>query len=216
MELLPNISDNEEEKEELPNNTEEVIENKEEIKEQPFIEIEIPEKKPRKKKKKKIIENIIEDNLPLIEPNDNKQYHIDEQEKTRNLIKETIKNELYEVKQIKKPKTKKPLSEKQKAHIERMRLKAKQNRDDKERIKKLEEQLKLKNDIDTEKIDTYIKNKIKEQKISTPPPPSPKPKPEPKPEPVKFITSNLNPRYSRIQRQRKQQKEINYDDLFNY
>ena len=101
-----------------------------------------------------------------------------------------------------------------------MRLKAKQNRDDKERIKKLEEQLKLKNDIDTEKIDTYIKNKIKEQKISTPPPPSPKPKPEPKPEikpePVKFITSNLNPRYSRIQRQRKQQKEINYDDLFNY
>ena len=216
MDLLPHISDNEEEDENKP---EEVIEEK---KETPFIEIEIPEKPKRKRKKKKIVEEIIENNIPLIKPKEEKEHHISEQEKTRNLIKDTIQNELYEVKQIKKTKTKKPLSEKQKAHMERMREKAKIKRDDKQRIKDLEEKLKLKNDIDTEKIDTYIKNKIKEEKPLPPPKPIIKTEAKPviipkkKEEPVKFITSNLNPSYSRIQRNRKKQGEYDYDSLFNY
>jgi len=221
MNKLPTISDDEEEpeifKEEEPK-----IEEEPKVEENPFIEIPVMEVKPKKKKKKKkIVEEIIEDN-ELIEPQLHKEEHLTEQEKTRNLIKETIKNELNEVKQIKKPKVKRPLTDKQKAHLENMRNRAKEKRDEKKRIKELEEKLKIKDDINKEKVDIYIKNKIDEERKKVIPPPTPKIKPQEKPKetpppvvkiaptPVlprkKFITSNLG----------RKKRNNQYDNLFRF
>jgi hypothetical protein len=225
MDLLPPIDFSDEEteteilKEEIVKKETEITSEKEEEKiEYPFIEIPIKEKK-KKKRIKKIVSEIDENNI--IEPSFNNISQLTEEEKTRDLIKETIKNEMYEIKQIKKVKIKKPLSEKQLLHLDNMRKKAKDKRDEKLRIKELEDKLKLKDDISKEKMDTYIKNKIEEEhkkiKKETIEPVKIIKKEIQLPVkktmvPSKFITSNLNPINSRKQKH----TDYNYDNLFNY
>ena len=187
MDLMPNIEIIEEVKEIEPvEEIEETIDVKEETKvEEKEIKIEeeispepkeknpfVKKKVSRKKKTKKIIDEILQENETLLNLNES-TYHKKELEETRKIIQECIKDELVNVKQhkpVKRERKKKPMTEKQEAHMEHMRKIRIQKKEERNRLLNLEKEL--------EDLKEYRK-----EKASSPPKPLPTPTPKPKPAP---------------------------------
>jgi len=196
MDLMPNIEIIEEVKEIEPvEEIEETIDVKEETKvEEKEIKIEeeispepkeknpfIKKKVSRKKKTKKIIDEILQENETLLNLNES-TFHKKELEETRKIIQECIKDELVNVKQhkpVKRERKKKPMTEKQEAHMEHMRKIRIQKKEERNRLLNLEKEL--------EDLKEYRKEKASSPPKHTPSkviPPVPKPVPKPTPAPT--------------------------------
>ena len=143
----------------------------------PFVEIEIKkkkEKKDRKKKTKKIVDEILKDNETLVNLNES-TYHQKQMEQTRNMVRDCIRAEMtnpIEHTPIRRTRKSKVLTEKQQAHMIKMRRLRVEKKEERERLSLLEKELR------------ELKGKrVADIESSSPPKSLPKPKPPPTPAP---------------------------------
>ena len=144
----------------------------------PFVEIEIKkkkEKKDRKKKTKKIVDEILKDNETLVNLNES-TYHQKQMQQTRDMVKECIRSEMtnaIEHTPIRRTRKSKVLTEKQQAHMIKMRRLRVEKKEERERLSLLEKELR------------DLKGKrVADIETSSPPKALPKPKPQPPPTPT--------------------------------
>jgi hypothetical protein len=142
----------------------------------PFIEVEIKkkkEKKDRKKKTKKIVDEILKDNETLVNLNES-SYHQKQIEQTRNMVRDCIRAEMtnpIEHTPIRRTRKSKVLTEKQQAHMIKMRRLRVEKKQERDRLMELDRELR------------ELKGKRVTDIESSPPKALPKPKPVPKPAP---------------------------------
>ena len=152
----------------------------------PFVEIEIKkkkEKKDRKKKTKKIVDEILKDNETLVNLNES-TYHQKQMEQTRDMVKECIRSEMtnaIEHTPIRRTRKSKVLTEKQQAHMIKMRNMRAVKKEERERLLLLEKELR---DLKGKRVADIESSSSPPKALPKPkPPPTPTPKPAPKPVP---------------------------------